>query len=46
VGWIAGALRLDARLCVAYVMNRMGEGTVGDLRGPGLVGAAYRSLLG
>jgi CubicO group peptidase (beta-lactamase class C family) len=37
---------LDARLCVAYVMNRMGEGTVGDLRGPGLVGAAYRSLLG
>ena len=37
---------LDARLCVAYVMNRMGEGTVGDMRGAGLIGATYRSLLG
>ena len=37
---------LDARLCVAYVMNRMGEGTVGDMRGAGLVGATYLSLLG
>ncbi len=35
---------LDARLTVAYVMNRMGEGTVGDLRGAGLVMAAYASL--
>ncbi|MBA2282826.1 MAG: beta-lactamase family protein [Actinomycetota bacterium] len=34
----------DARLCVAYVMNRMGEGTLGDLRGASLVGAAYASL--
>jgi CubicO group peptidase (beta-lactamase class C family) len=37
---------LDARLCVAYVMNRMGDGTVGDMRGAGLMAAAYRSLLG
>ena len=37
---------LDARLCVAYVMNRMGEGTAGDMRGVGLVGATYTSLPG
>jgi CubicO group peptidase (beta-lactamase class C family) len=37
---------LDARLCVAYVMNRMGDGTVGDMRGAGLVRATYLSLLG
>jgi CubicO group peptidase (beta-lactamase class C family) len=36
---------LDARLVVAYMMNRMGEGTLGDTRGASLVGAAYRSLL-
>jgi CubicO group peptidase (beta-lactamase class C family) len=35
---------LDARLTVAYVMNKMGEGTVGDERGGGLVLAAYASL--
>ena len=35
---------LDARLCVAYVMNRMGEGTVGDVRGGALVWAAYSCL--
>jgi CubicO group peptidase (beta-lactamase class C family) len=35
---------LDQRLCVAYVMNRMGEGTQGDLRGASLVFAAYASL--
>ena len=47
-GW-GGSLALcdlDARLCVAYVMNRMGEGAVGDMRGAGLVGATYMSLLG
>ena len=33
-----------ARLCVAYVMNRMGEGTLGDERGLGIVNAAYASL--
>lgn len=35
---------LDARMTVAYVMNRMGEGTLGDLRGAGIVAAAYASL--
>jgi CubicO group peptidase (beta-lactamase class C family) len=35
---------LDARLTVAYVMNRMSEGTMGDRRGLGLIGAVYRSL--
>ena len=32
---------LDARLCVAYVMNKMGEGTVGDARGAAIVYAAH-----
>ena len=35
---------LDARLTIAYVMNRMGEGTVGDDRGAGIVLAAYTAL--
>ena len=35
---------LDARMSVAYVMNRMGEGTLGDLRGAGIVMAAFASL--
>ena len=35
---------LDARMTVAYVMNRMGEGTLGDLRGAGIVMAAFASL--
>ena len=35
---------LDANLTVAYVMNRMGEGTMGDLRGASLVAAAYACL--
>ena len=34
----------DARLVIAYVMNRMGEGTTGDLRGASLVAATYASL--
>jgi CubicO group peptidase (beta-lactamase class C family) len=34
----------DARLVVAYVMNRMGEGTLGDTRAAGLVAATYASL--
>lgn len=37
---------LDQRLVVSYVMNRMGEGTQGDLRGASLVFAAYASLAG
>lgn len=35
---------LDARMVVAYVMNRMGEGTVGDERGASIVLAAYAAL--
>ncbi len=35
---------LDAHMCVAYVMNRMGEGTVGDDRAHALLRAAYASL--
>ena len=31
---------LDQRLTVAYVMNKMGEGTLGDMRGIGVVFAA------
>jgi CubicO group peptidase (beta-lactamase class C family) len=34
----------DARMVVAYVMNRMGEGTLGDTRGFTLVNAAYGAL--
>ena len=35
---------MDQRMCVAYVMNRMGEGTLGDTRGIGVVFAAYAAL--
>ena len=35
----------DNRLTVAYVMNRMGEGTVGDDRGLGIALAAYAAAL-
>ncbi len=47
-GW-GGSLAiidLDTRLSFAYVMNKMGEGTVGDLRGAGLLFAAYAALAG
>jgi CubicO group peptidase (beta-lactamase class C family) len=37
---------LENRLTVAYVMNKMGEGTTGDDRGIGVVFAAYGSILG
>ena len=37
---------LDARLCISYVMNRMGEGTIGDDRGIGIIFAAYGALEG
>lgn len=37
---------LDARMTIAYVMNRMGQGTVGDARGARIVTAAYASLAG
>ena len=45
-GW-GGSLAiidLDARMSFAYVMNKMGEGTVGDMRGAGLLIATYLSL--
>jgi CubicO group peptidase (beta-lactamase class C family) len=35
---------LDARLVVAYVMNRMGEGTTGDMRGAAIVLSTYGAL--
>ena len=35
---------LDTRMVVTYMMNRMGEGTVGDERGASIVAAAYQSL--
>ena len=45
-GW-GGSLAvvdLDARLSVAYVMNRMAGGLVGDMRGAMVVLAAFESL--
>jgi CubicO group peptidase (beta-lactamase class C family) len=45
-GW-GGSLVLidmDARMVFAYVMNKMGEGTVGDFRGAGLAFATYAGL--
>jgi CubicO group peptidase (beta-lactamase class C family) len=47
-GW-GGSLAVvdvDARMSVAYVMNRMSDGLVGDLRGALLVVAAYEALAG
>jgi hypothetical protein len=35
---------VDARMSVAYVMNRMAAGLVGDLRGALLVMSAYQAL--
>jgi hypothetical protein len=31
-------------MTISYVMNKMGEGTVGDMRGAGLVMAAFMAL--
>jgi hypothetical protein len=31
-------------MAVAYMMNRMGEGTLGDQRGAGIVLAAFAAL--
>ncbi len=45
-GW-GGSLAindLDARMTFSYVMNKMGEGTVGDMRGGSLLMAAYMSM--
>jgi CubicO group peptidase (beta-lactamase class C family) len=35
---------LDAHLCFAYAMNRMGEGTMGDMRAINLLFATYGAL--
>jgi CubicO group peptidase (beta-lactamase class C family) len=45
-GWGGSLVVVDceARLVVAYAMNRMGEGTLGDERGAALVMAAYGAL--
>ena len=37
---------LENRLTVAYVMNRMGEGTTGDDRGIGILFATYGAVVG
>jgi CubicO group peptidase (beta-lactamase class C family) len=47
-GW-GGSLAvidLDTRLTIAYVMNKMGSGTTGDMRGASLILATYLSLDG
>ena len=46
-GW-GGSLAIvdtDARMTFSYVMNKMGEGTVGDMRGGSLLMAAYGALV-
>ena len=46
-GW-GGSLAIidvDAQMSFSYVMNKMGEGTTGDLRGAGLLLAAYAALM-
>jgi CubicO group peptidase (beta-lactamase class C family) len=35
---------LDARTVITYVMNRMGLGTLGDVRGLAIADAAYTAL--
>ena len=45
-GW-GGSLVLvdmDARMVVTYVMNKMGEGTLGDIRGASVAAAAFAGL--
>ena len=37
-------LDLDAKVTISYVMNKMGEGTTGDMRGANIVLATYMSL--
>jgi CubicO group peptidase (beta-lactamase class C family) len=37
---------VDSRMTFAYVMNRMGEGTTGDIRGGSLLFAAYGAMAG
>jgi CubicO group peptidase (beta-lactamase class C family) len=46
-GWGGSIAIIDteAKMAFSYVMNKMGEGTTGDLRGVNLLAAAYLSLL-
>ena len=44
-GWGGSLVVVDAGFTMAYVMNRMGEGTVGDDRAHTLLRAAYASLV-
>lgn len=45
-GWGGSSIVVDqdARLCVSYVMNKMEADLLGDLRGFGILQAAYESL--
>ncbi|HYN33195.1 MAG TPA: serine hydrolase domain-containing protein [Ilumatobacteraceae bacterium] len=46
-GW-GGSLAIidvDAQMSFSYVMNRMGEGTTGDMRAAGLLLAAYGAMM-
>ena len=45
-GWGGSTIVVDqdARVCFSYVMNRMGEGTLGDRRGFALGEAVFASL--
>jgi CubicO group peptidase (beta-lactamase class C family) len=47
-GWggSVAVIDLDARLSFSYVMSKMGEGTVGDMRAAGPLLAAYVALAG
>jgi CubicO group peptidase (beta-lactamase class C family) len=45
-GWGGSVILIDrdARMTIAFVMNRMGEGTLGDDRAIGIIAAAYGAL--
>jgi CubicO group peptidase (beta-lactamase class C family) len=45
-GWggSVAIIDLDARMTFAYVMNKMGEGTIGDLRAATILAALYGAL--
>jgi CubicO group peptidase (beta-lactamase class C family) len=47
-GWGGSLIVVDptTKLTLAYVMNRMGEGTTGDMRGASLMLATYSALMG
>ncbi len=47
-GWGGSLVIVDpmTKLTLAYVMNRMGDGTTGDLRAAGLMLATYTALMG